>query len=318
MSEEKLFVYPTYTQCPNAIFDYWMRILGHAELKVLMTIVRKTIGWHKNRDKISLSQIETFTGLERKYIAPAVESLIEKKLIKKEVTGSLGSQETFYEMVMHEYSINSYQCPKDTSVLKTPTKESNALRRETVPLQKRSEDYEYKKNDNVREAKVSEDKVEPIRSSENNDRSSYIHNSNRSFDRSSFDPFKYEMPNGEKLSLRMAKGLTKYSEKDKFKLYANISYFEEKIKAGLKPDRPEAYLQTCIKYNYAGKEESTWQNKLYAIWAKEEHKLRNLEILKTVVRIKSDGSQPADSINYSISVDAFMNILDKYIEKETK
>ncbi len=54
---------PNYTQIPNVIFDYWMEKLTPAEFKVLLCICRKTFGWHKSRDKISLKQIMDMTGL---------------------------------------------------------------------------------------------------------------------------------------------------------------------------------------------------------------------------------------------------------------
>ena len=56
---------PNYTQCPNDILDHWLPHLREAELKVLLVIIRKTFGYHKKRDKISISQIEKITGLHR-------------------------------------------------------------------------------------------------------------------------------------------------------------------------------------------------------------------------------------------------------------
>lgn len=39
--------------------------MGMAELKVTMAILRKTLGWQKKSDKISLTQLEKMTGLSR-------------------------------------------------------------------------------------------------------------------------------------------------------------------------------------------------------------------------------------------------------------
>src|ERR1700687_1462317 len=117
---------PNFTQTPNALFDEWLPKLGMAELKVLMVILRKTFGWHKIRDRISLSQLEVLTGMERRHITKARKSLVEKGLIAKITTGEKGEEETYYELVVIEDSNNSYQCPKEpgTGVLKTPTKET--------------------------------------------------------------------------------------------------------------------------------------------------------------------------------------------------
>lgn len=117
---------PNHTQIPNEIFDEWLPKLGLAELKVLMVIMRKTFGWHKIRDRISLGQLEKLTGLERRHILKATKTLSEKGLISKIVEGKLGTQETYYELVIEDCSNNSYQCPKDPppSVFETPTKET--------------------------------------------------------------------------------------------------------------------------------------------------------------------------------------------------
>jgi phage replication O-like protein O len=133
---------PNYTQTPNALFDEWLPKLGMAELKVLMVIMRKTFGWHKVRDQISLSQLEEITGLERRHVLKGVKGLVEKNLITKVVEGKNGAQKTYYELVITDDSNNSYQCPNDTptSVLKTPTKETPTKQINTnVNVPKRTE-----------------------------------------------------------------------------------------------------------------------------------------------------------------------------------
>ena len=74
---------PNYTQIPNVIFDYWMNVLTPAEFKVLMCICRKTFGWHKRRDKVSLTQIMKSTGLSRGGIIKNVQCLVDHGLIGK-------------------------------------------------------------------------------------------------------------------------------------------------------------------------------------------------------------------------------------------
>lgn len=53
---------PNYTQVPNAIIDVMMKELSGSELKILLAICRKTIGWHKVSDSISFSQLKKLTG----------------------------------------------------------------------------------------------------------------------------------------------------------------------------------------------------------------------------------------------------------------
>lgn len=99
---------PNFTQTPNDLFDHWLPFLKEGELKVLLVIFRKTFGWHKNRDKISISQLVHMTGLSKPSVIAAAQTLQEKGIILKEVLGPIGKQETYYELVVIEDSNNSY------------------------------------------------------------------------------------------------------------------------------------------------------------------------------------------------------------------
>lgn len=118
---------PNFTQTPNELFDTWLPKLKEVELKVLLVIMRKTFGWHKVRDRISLSQLSEITGCERARVAESTKTLVEKGLITKTVEGPIGKQVTYYELVIEEDSNNSDQCSKDTppSAQKAHTKETH-------------------------------------------------------------------------------------------------------------------------------------------------------------------------------------------------
>lgn len=75
------FEVPNFTQVPNALFDEHMADMSLAETKCIMAIIRKTKGWHKDADLISLSQLEEATGLSRKTVVKGLELLVDKKLI---------------------------------------------------------------------------------------------------------------------------------------------------------------------------------------------------------------------------------------------
>lgn len=83
-----------YTTIPNVIFDEYMNDMTGAELKVIMCICRKTIGWHKLTDRISQSQISQMTGLSVNAIKKAVCSLVDKMLIIQEQS----EQGFYYEL----------------------------------------------------------------------------------------------------------------------------------------------------------------------------------------------------------------------------
>lgn len=72
---------PHYTQVPDLLFDEQLPELGHAELKVLLWIIRKTFGYGKTSDAISLSQLEAGTGLGISSVKRAVRDLEAKSVI---------------------------------------------------------------------------------------------------------------------------------------------------------------------------------------------------------------------------------------------
>jgi phage replication O-like protein O len=70
-----------YTQIPNVIIDEWMRNMNASSFTVLMAICRKTLGWQKESDYISQSQIMGITGLSKNSVIRALKELKDKELI---------------------------------------------------------------------------------------------------------------------------------------------------------------------------------------------------------------------------------------------
>src|SRR5271163_1503511 len=134
---------PNYTMAPNCIFEEWLPKLKLVELRVLMVIVRKTFGWHKIRDRISLSQLENLTGSQPSDIIKAVNSLQKLGLIEKTTCGKNGEQKTYYELVIHQCSNNSYPCEShsggDHCESHTPTTVNLTVTKETL-LKKEEEE----------------------------------------------------------------------------------------------------------------------------------------------------------------------------------
>ena len=69
---------PNYTQTPNVFFDNIMKTLTESEFRVMLAIIRKTFGWHKTRDRISLSQIMEITGMSRQGVINGIDGLLRK------------------------------------------------------------------------------------------------------------------------------------------------------------------------------------------------------------------------------------------------
>jgi phage replication O-like protein O len=125
---------PNYTQTPNDLFDHWLPHLNEGELKVLLVILRKTFGWHKNKDRISISQLAKITGLHEETVVRATRSLQSKGVISKEVVGPIGKQETYYALIVSEDSNNSYPSDETRTPLgSNPPVQSEAQKKDIYP-----------------------------------------------------------------------------------------------------------------------------------------------------------------------------------------
>jgi phage replication O-like protein O len=88
------FQFPNTTQIPNEVFDSLMPHLSGGELKVLLYICRRTFGFRKDSDRISLTQIskgiitkagrvlDQGTGLSKRHVITALKTLEKKNIIK--------------------------------------------------------------------------------------------------------------------------------------------------------------------------------------------------------------------------------------------
>jgi len=113
---------PNYTQIPNTIFDYWMSRLTPPDFKVLMCICRKTFGWRKDSDLISISQIVRATGLSRRAVFSSLNSLCLKKIIiKKTSVTNLG------DSAPNEYWVDVADYDEGDSAVNAPPNANDAL-----------------------------------------------------------------------------------------------------------------------------------------------------------------------------------------------
>jgi transcription initiation factor IIE alpha subunit len=100
------------TIVPDDIFDVLMPICSGAEFKVLAYIVRRTFGFKKESDAISLKQmiegittrdgkvLDRGTGLSKPTVSAAVKGLVEKGIIEVERNRSKekGDEPTTYRL----------------------------------------------------------------------------------------------------------------------------------------------------------------------------------------------------------------------------
>src|SRR5215211_310663 len=108
----KGYTSPNYTQVPDELFDEQLPHLSGAELKVLLYIMRRTFGFKKTSDDISLSQIcegittrdgrvlDQGTGLSRSTAQLAIKGLVEKNLISatRRYSEARGHEATTYSL----------------------------------------------------------------------------------------------------------------------------------------------------------------------------------------------------------------------------
>jgi DNA-binding transcriptional ArsR family regulator len=106
------FTSPNYTQVPDELFDLLMPQLADNELRVLLYIVRRTFGFKRNADTISLSQmihgittkdgqvLDSGTGLSKSTVARGLKSLREKGIIvaTRNASKERGDQPTTYRL----------------------------------------------------------------------------------------------------------------------------------------------------------------------------------------------------------------------------
>lgn len=109
------FNIPSYTQVPDLLFDILLPYLSDPELRVLLYIIRRTFGFKKDRDNISLQQItegivrrdgerlDYGCGVGKTAAIKAVKGLVEKNIIAKQNNRSdeRGDEATTYTLVFN-------------------------------------------------------------------------------------------------------------------------------------------------------------------------------------------------------------------------
>lgn len=77
---------PNFTTIPNVILDH-MDSLSDAELRVVLAVCRKTFGWRKEHDVLSITQLEQLTGLSRQGVVNGLKPLLEKQIVGRVPAG---------------------------------------------------------------------------------------------------------------------------------------------------------------------------------------------------------------------------------------
>ena len=111
------FAIPNGTYVPDEVFDLLMPRLSDIELRVLLYIIRRTFGFKKGADDISLKQmvegiqtrdgrvLDGGCGLSRPSVSKAVRGLVEKNIVTATANYSpqRGNEATTYTLVFAEH-----------------------------------------------------------------------------------------------------------------------------------------------------------------------------------------------------------------------
>lgn len=130
------------TPIPDEVFDQYLRQLSLGELKVLLVIMRQTLGYRHNgqfkeRDWISGKQLRQKTGCSNRTIAQAITSLTKRKLIRvqdrngnelKNAKARAGKHRLYFCQIMRGSGACSYDLftPTDEEMDARPVKKIHA------------------------------------------------------------------------------------------------------------------------------------------------------------------------------------------------
>jgi DNA-binding transcriptional ArsR family regulator len=106
------FLSPNTTPVPDVLFDELLLQLDNAELRVLLYIIRRTYGFKKNSDDISISQmvdgikrkdgtvLDGGTGMAKSSVTRALSGLLAKKIIvaRRNQSRERGNEPTTYAL----------------------------------------------------------------------------------------------------------------------------------------------------------------------------------------------------------------------------
>lgn len=95
------FQSPNHTQTPNDLFDEYLPLMGEAELRVVMAIVRLTYGYHVTRAKASLSKLQKMTGMSKQGVLNGAHDAEARGLIRH------SAKKTGSEWVVHQVDSGS-------------------------------------------------------------------------------------------------------------------------------------------------------------------------------------------------------------------
>jgi len=151
------FSSPRFTQVPDAVFDVLMSRLSEAEFKVLCYIVRRTFGFRKDEDDISLKQLvegirtrdgrqlDGGTGLSKSSAARGVRGLVEKGVLLavRNRSEEKGDEPTTYRLRFQDDPVSQFRTRGDLNLGQARVSPQNT--QETVEPRDREQETDLSK-----------------------------------------------------------------------------------------------------------------------------------------------------------------------------
>ncbi len=95
------FQSPNHTQVPNDLFEKHLAVMEKSELKVVLAVIRRTLGFHKRKARISVRAIRGMTGLGHDQIYAGAEAAEARGLLKKHLDGGVTEWEIIWNDPPH-------------------------------------------------------------------------------------------------------------------------------------------------------------------------------------------------------------------------
>ena len=145
MEQEKKLI-PNSTQIPNVLLDIIIPQISEADGKCLLYICRRTYGFHKERDRISLSQfvdgiknkdgkqLDCGAGLSRPAVVEALKNLVGSGLVKRIETPAGNYYEIDLDIKMDVENPVDNEVVKEVNQLRKLTKTGKESKPKQVKL----------------------------------------------------------------------------------------------------------------------------------------------------------------------------------------
>jgi hypothetical protein len=176
------FTSPNYTQVPDELFDVLLPTLSDAELRCLLYIIRRTFGFKRDADSISLSQmvhgittrdgqvLDSGTGLSKSTVARGLKALRDRGVIvaTRNISAERGDEPTTYCLRFKTDSIPEKKPTKPVSrhqdtLHVSPVGQAVYQLRDTQETVEQHTDFEHSNWDEQREDGVGRNDIKPVR-----------------------------------------------------------------------------------------------------------------------------------------------------------